>query len=118
MKSSNQNHVEGKIHQVKGKIKENIGKLVNNPDLEAEGKNENLKGKIQEKIGENIAYGQYSSARGMVINLIIDDGVQNRGHRKNQFDPTFAKAGVSCGSHPRYETMCVIDFSSGRGSGQ
>lgn len=75
-------------------------------------------GIAEEKIGENIAYGQYSSARGMVIDLIVDDGVQSRGHRKNQFDPTFAKAGVSCGSHPRYGTMCVIDFSSGRGSRQ
>ena len=75
-------------------------------------------GIAEKKIGENIAYGQYSSARSMVIDLIVDDGVKNRGHRENQFDPAFTKAGVSCGSHPRYETMCVIDFSSGRQSRQ
>lgn len=76
-------------------------------------------GIAEKKIGENIAYEQDSSARGMVIDLIIDDGVHNRGHRKNLFDPTFAKVGVSCGSHPIYETMCVIEFSSGsRGSRQ
>jgi uncharacterized protein YjbJ (UPF0337 family) len=40
------------MHQVKGKIKEVAGKLVNNPELEAEGKVENLNGKVQEKIGE------------------------------------------------------------------
>jgi uncharacterized protein YjbJ (UPF0337 family) len=52
MKSSTQDATEGKIHQVKGKIKEVIGKAVNNRDLEIEGKVENLDGKVQEKIGE------------------------------------------------------------------
>jgi len=67
-------------------------------------------GMRQNSIGENIAYGP-NSPRAMVIDLIIDDGVPNRGHRKNLFNPTFTKAGISCGVHPLYETMCAIDFS-------
>lgn len=64
------------------------------------------------RIGENISYGPYDP-RFMVMRLLIDDGRPDRGHRKNQFDPVFAKAGVSCGPHPRFESVCVIDFSGG-----
>jgi len=52
MKSSTQDNAEGKMHQMKGKIKEVIGKIVKNRELEAEGKDENLDGNVQEKIGK------------------------------------------------------------------
>jgi len=52
MKSSTQDKAEGKMHQVKGKIKEIGGKAVGNESLEAEGKGENFKGKAQEKVGD------------------------------------------------------------------
>jgi uncharacterized protein YjbJ (UPF0337 family) len=52
MKSSTKDKAEGKMHQVKGKIKETVGKAVGNEDLEAEGKDENLEGKVQEKVGD------------------------------------------------------------------
>jgi uncharacterized protein YjbJ (UPF0337 family) len=52
MKSSTQDKAEGKMHQVKGKIKEAVGKVVGNKDLEAEGTGENLGGKVQEKVGD------------------------------------------------------------------
>jgi uncharacterized protein YjbJ (UPF0337 family) len=52
MKSSTEDKAEGKWHQVKGKIKEGVGKTVGNRDLEAEGQAENVKGKVKEKIGE------------------------------------------------------------------
>ncbi|MDH3358263.1 MAG: CsbD family protein [Desulfobacteraceae bacterium] len=51
MKSSTRDDAEGKMHQVKGKIKEIAGKVIMNPDLEAEGKDEISDGKTQEKIG-------------------------------------------------------------------
>jgi uncharacterized protein YjbJ (UPF0337 family) len=52
MKSGNQDKAEGKMHQVKGKVKEVIGKTVDKRDLESEGIVENVDGKLQEKIGE------------------------------------------------------------------
>jgi len=52
MKSSTRDVAEGKLHQVKGKIKEIAGKISMNPDLEAEGQDESLSGKAQEKIGQ------------------------------------------------------------------
>jgi len=52
MKSSTKDNVEGKMHQVKGAVKEAVGKVVGNRDLETEGKLENLDGKVQEKVGE------------------------------------------------------------------
>jgi uncharacterized protein YjbJ (UPF0337 family) len=51
MKSSTKDKAKGKTHQVKGKIKETVGKAVGNKDLEDEGKGENIKGKSQEKVG-------------------------------------------------------------------
>jgi uncharacterized protein YjbJ (UPF0337 family) len=52
MKSSTRDEAEGKLHQVKGKIKEIAGKVSMNLDLEAEGQDEILVGKAQEKIGQ------------------------------------------------------------------
>lgn len=52
MKSSTQDNAEGKMHRVKGKIKEVVGNVIMNPNLESEGKQEGVNGKIQEKIGE------------------------------------------------------------------
>lgn len=66
-------------------------------------------------IGENIAYGPYAADRGreVIIQLIVDDGVPGRGHRKNIYTDVFRQAGVACGPHPKYDTGCVIDFSGG-----
>jgi len=52
MKSSTKDKAEGVLHQVKGTIKESVGKISKNASLEAEGKGEKLAGKVQEKIGE------------------------------------------------------------------
>jgi uncharacterized protein YkwD len=62
--------------------------------------------------GENISYGK-SSARDIVVALIVDDGLPGRKHRKNIFNPEFNFAGAAVGPHARYRTICDIDFAAG-----
>jgi len=50
--TSTHDHAEGTVHQVKGAIKEKIGQLTNNPDLEAEGTAEKFNGKVEQKVGD------------------------------------------------------------------
>jgi uncharacterized protein YjbJ (UPF0337 family) len=52
MKPITKNENAGKVHEVKGKIKEKVGHQTNNPDLEADGTAEKVAGKVQKKIGE------------------------------------------------------------------
>jgi uncharacterized protein YjbJ (UPF0337 family) len=52
MKESTKDKAKGKFHEVKGKVKEKIGRATNNPNLEAEGSGEKIGGKILRKIGE------------------------------------------------------------------
>jgi hypothetical protein len=59
---------------------------------------------------ENISYG-YDDPEGVVRQLIVDRGVQNRGHRLNIFGPSYQAAGVGCARHSVYGAMCVIDFA-------
>jgi uncharacterized protein YjbJ (UPF0337 family) len=52
MKQSTKDTAKGKFHEVKGKVKEKVGRATNNPDLEAEGQIEKIGGKVQKKIGQ------------------------------------------------------------------
>lgn len=52
MKPSTTDQIEGAIHKVMGKVKETVGQVIGNPDLEADGKAENLGGKVQKKVGQ------------------------------------------------------------------
>ena len=52
MKNSTKDQVQGKIHEVKGTIKEIAGILSDNPKLEGEGSGEKIAGKVQGKIGQ------------------------------------------------------------------
>jgi len=52
MKPSTDDKATGKLHEVKGTIKEKVGEVTNNPDLEAEGRAEKNTGKVQKWIGK------------------------------------------------------------------
>ncbi len=60
--------------------------------------------------GENISYGK-TSARDIVLALIIDDGIPGRKHRTNIFSPKFNYAGAAYGPHARFGSMCSMDFA-------
>ena len=52
MKQSTKDKAKGQFHEVKGKVKEKVGRATNNPDLEAEGQVEKIAGKVQKKLGQ------------------------------------------------------------------
>ena len=52
MKRSIKDKAKGNFHQVKGAVKEKVGRTMNNPRLQAEGQDEKISGKVQKKIGQ------------------------------------------------------------------
>mgnify|MGYP006118858719 CR=1 FL=1 len=62
--------------------------------------------------GENLSYGQ-NTGRGVVLQLLTDDGVPSRGHRTNIFNPAFKVMGCFSGTHSNYGTMTCIDYAGG-----
>ncbi|TVQ16690.1 MAG: CAP domain-containing protein [Leptolyngbya sp. DLM2.Bin15] len=66
-------------------------------------------GALNVSSGENIAYGP-STGQQVVLDLIVDDGVADRGHRTNIFDPSWTHTGAGCGPHAEYRTVCVINY--------
>jgi uncharacterized protein YjbJ (UPF0337 family) len=49
---STKDELEGNLHDLKGRVKEKAGKVMNDPDLESEGQAEKIAGKIQKKVGQ------------------------------------------------------------------
>jgi uncharacterized protein YjbJ (UPF0337 family) len=52
MKSSSEDKIKGEKDKLKGNIKEGLGKVTGNKDLEQEGKEDQLKGKTKKKVGD------------------------------------------------------------------
>jgi hypothetical protein len=65
---------------------------------------------LRKTVGENCSYGE-ESAVGVVVQLLIDEGVANLGHRKNILSNTFKKIGVGFAPHRGYGVNCVQEFS-------
>lgn len=63
------------------------------------------------QIGENIEFGSFDPDE-VVINLLIDDGNMNRGHRKNIFNTNFKVTGVAAQEHKEMEVCVVIDYAT------
>ena len=52
MEQSTTDKVRGEFHEVKGKVKEKVGRARNNYDLEDEGTTEKIAGKVQKKVSQ------------------------------------------------------------------
>ncbi len=52
MKDSTKDKVQGAAHEAKGAVKEKVGRVVKNPNLEDEGNAEKVGGKVQKKVGD------------------------------------------------------------------
>lgn len=72
----------------------------------------NRLGTWQSVISENIGTLE-EDPRQVVIQLLVDDGVASRGHRKNVFNPDLHQAGVGTAPHRDYRVVTVIDFADG-----
>ena len=62
-------------------------------------------------LGENCDYG-YDKALDIVMHLLVDEGVESLGHRKNILNAQFGKIGVSIQPHKTYRYNCVQDFAN------
>jgi uncharacterized protein YkwD len=69
-------------------------------------------GSWQGGIGENLTYGN-ESARERILTWLIDDGFPGRGHRLRLMSSDYKVAGVCCGPHPEFKSMCVITLAGG-----
>jgi uncharacterized protein YjbJ (UPF0337 family) len=52
MKPSTKDQAQGKLREVKGNLKEQVGKLILDPKLESEGTDERRVGQLQQKVGQ------------------------------------------------------------------
>ena len=62
-------------------------------------------------VGENCEFGGETGEE-VIINLMVDDGVSNRGHRKNMFSPDFKFVGIACAHHGAYDHCTVLDYAA------
>ena len=65
----------------------------------------------REKMGESLVYG-YSEAIEIVMQMLLDEGIEMRTNRMHVLHPNFHHAGVSIKPHKVYEFNCVVDFAS------
>ena len=63
------------------------------------------------RAGENIDYGSMT-AQDVLVSLIVDDGVADRGHRTNIFDPLWTTAGAGCVAHATIRSVCVVNYTT------
>ena len=59
--------------------------------------------------GESLSFG-CDDSKDLMIQLIVDDGVSDRGHRKNLFDASFNVVGCYSCKHKTCEMVTCLDY--------
>lgn len=67
-------------------------------------------GNVVSCYGENLSF-HCDDAKEVMIQLIVDDGVTNRGHRENIFNPEFNVMGSHTCEHKDFNQMSCIDYA-------
>jgi len=67
-----------------------------------------LMGKYND-VAENCAYG-YEDPMVILIELLIDEGIRNLGHRKNLLNPNYNSLGVAIRPHKKFRYNAVMSF--------
>jgi len=62
--------------------------------------------------GENLDFGS-KIAVSIIVNLLVDDGVETRPKRNSLFNPKFRFVGVGVHEHKEYEVVVVLDYAGG-----
>ena len=68
-------------------------------------------GKIVTCYGENLSF-HCETAIEVIMQMLIDDGVPNRGHRENLFNNDFRVCGIFSGDHKDFDTVTVCDYAA------
>lgn len=63
----------------------------------------------EETCAENLDFGSKNGLN-CLVSLLVDDGVQARGHRRNLLNPKVKYVGVAAGNHKEYEACLVLDL--------
>ena len=56
-------------------------------------------------------------ARQIVCDLIVDDGITNRSHRRCLLDTAYTSVGIACGDHSTHGSMVAIELATGHVAG-
>ncbi len=62
------------------------------------------------EVAENCSYGE-ENPLGVVIQLLVDEGIDNLGHRRNILSKSLKRIGVGFARHKRYGINCIQEFS-------
>ena len=86
--------------------------LIQHDSTDGKGVKERLRkyGNVISCYGENLSF-HCDDAKEVIMQLIIDDGVQNRGHRENIFNAEFNVVGSFTCDHKDFSSMTCIDYA-------